>query len=210
MEFEGITKSSTLREEIAEEILKQFELIKTRQWDIVLKNLCRDYINWFALDDKSLNTQLHYAALLNAPVEVIEKMIDFGAWRTIRNSAGEKPIDSANLMGNHHLLEVLKPVYFRGVMPETLLKIERNFHQMLMERAEWSICNEALCLPQLELLLEILEPKMYFSIPGYYGGFSYRLEINGTETKLITKGGSRMSDKVWNHEITASEIRQIF
>jgi hypothetical protein len=208
MEFEGITKSSTLKKEFADQWNESFHLFKTGQWEQAL-NQTFSFINCFELDHDRRNTPLHYAAELNAPLEVIQNMIDRDAWRNVRNANGHKPVDTAILAGNLHLLEILKPVYHPPVPLETLWRIEANFHRMLLDRAEWIITNESLTLPQLEVLLEIPEPEMTFPIPGYYGGFRYWLEFNETEIKLIAKGGTRMAEKSWHYEITDDEIRLI-
>src|SRR4051794_18224518 len=129
MEFEGVTKSTTIRKELAKSWLKVFSLIKSDQWETAFENSLAGFVNCFELDDDSRNTLLHYAAQRNAPIEIIEKMINLGAWRNVRNSKGEKPIDSAILAGNLHLLEVLKPIYVRTVPLEILSKIEQNFHK---------------------------------------------------------------------------------
>ncbi len=60
-------------------------------------------------------------------------------------------------------------------------------------------------LPQLAPLLEREEPKMFFPIPGMYGGVRYFLDRTGPELKLITEYRSRMiGGPVPRYEVTTS------
>jgi len=44
---------------------------------------------------KSLYAPLHQAAYGDAPPEVVRRLIDLSAWRTLQNSHGERPLDIA-------------------------------------------------------------------------------------------------------------------
>jgi hypothetical protein len=46
-------------------------------------------------------------------------------------------------------------------------------------------------LPELEPLLELASPKMWFPVPGMMGGFSYWLEETGVNAKLVSESWSR-------------------
>ncbi|MBW4490330.1 MAG: hypothetical protein KME12_21330 [Trichocoleus desertorum ATA4-8-CV12] len=66
--------------------------------------------------------------------------------------------------------------------------------------------KSGLRLPELEPMLEIEEPKMWFLVPGMYGGFSYWFDGEGKNAKLISESWCRVvggSDQ--RHEITSEE-----
>ena len=69
----------------------------------------------------SLYAPLHQAAHGGAPIEVVRRF-EMGAWRTLQNSRGERPLDVADLKGHNHLLQVLEPVYKHRVPIGVLLK----------------------------------------------------------------------------------------
>ena len=64
--------------------------------------------------------------------------------------------------------------------------------------------EHALRLPELEPLLELSRPQMWFEVPGMYGGFSYHLESAGVEARLISESWCRVVDgSGQRHEITS-------
>jgi hypothetical protein len=87
---------------------------------------------------------------------------------------------------------------------DTLRKIEEHFHAVIRGRAARLLEEHGVQLPSLAPLLALEEPKAWFSIPGMYGGFSYWLEGQGEQTKLISESWSRViGGSGQRHEITA-------
>ncbi len=77
--------------------------------------------------------------------------------------------------------------------PLTVLRqIQENFHSTIRERATELVEKENLRLPELEVLLELAEPKMWFPVPGMYGGFIFWLDVVGGKTTLIAESWSRV------------------
>ncbi len=65
-------------------------------------------------------------------------------------------------------------------------------------------------LPELEPLLELDRPQMWFTVPGMYGGFCYRLESPGVEAKLIAESWCRVvGGSGQRHEITSEGSRLV-
>lgn len=65
-------------------------------------------------------------------------------------------------------------------------------------------------MTQLAPLLMAAEPKAWFPIPGMYGGFSFWLEGDGPDAKLITESWSRVVDgSGQRHEITPTGSRLV-
>jgi hypothetical protein len=132
----------------------------------------------------------NWAAYGGAPLEVVVKLLRLGAWRTLQNARGERPVDVAERQGHQHLLGTLTPVLQRRVPIGVLLKIQSHFHDVIRGRAvEGNLQLDALRLPELEHLLEIgtgAEP-VWFAVPGMYGGFAYSLRTDGVEAALVSE-----------------------
>ena len=98
----------------------------------------------------------------------------------------------------------------RQVPEDTLQAIERHFHEVIRGRAATLIDEHNLTLPKLATLLADAESKAWFPIPGMYGGFSYWLEGEGDQTKLVTSSWSRVvGGSGQRHEITAAGSRLV-
>ena len=60
-------------------------------------------------------------------------------------------------------------------------------------------------LPELLILLELPEAKMYCPIPGMYGGFSYWLTETGNNAKLVSESWCRVVGGSGQcHQVTAA------
>jgi hypothetical protein len=77
-----------------------------------------------------------------------------GAWRTLQNVRGERPIDTAEGRGHRHILSVLAPDLKRRAPLGVLLKVQAHFHAVIRGRAEKEVQQHGLRLPELEPLLE--------------------------------------------------------
>lgn len=169
-------------------------------------------INCCRPDGKSLYSPLHQAAHAGAAPEVINRMIAMGAWRTLQNARGERPLDVAERKGHLHLLEVLDPVVKHRVPIGVLLKVQSHFHELIRNLADPRMLTPDLRLPELEPLLELDRPQMWFLVPGMcqpysgYGRFSYRLETGGVDAKLISETWTHGQQR---HEITSEGWRPI-
>jgi len=98
----------------------------------------------------------------------------------------------------------------RQVPEDNLRAIERHFHAVIRGRAAAFVDRPDLMLPELAPLLALEESKTWFPIPGMYGGFSYWLEGEGDQTKLVTESWSRVvGGSGQRHEITAAGSRLV-
>lgn len=66
-------------------------------------------INTWRPGGVSMVTPLHQAAIKGAPVDVVEKLIEVGAWRSLCDSRGWLPVDLALLHGRSELVALLAP-----------------------------------------------------------------------------------------------------
>lgn len=212
MVWDGITRSETLNEAWVTARSALADAARAYNWSRVFELLSErpEFVNTSRLGGKSLYSPLHQAAHGGAAVDVVQRLIGLGAWRTLQNARGERPIDVAQRRGHSALLEVLAPVYRHRVPIGVLLKIQAYFHDVIRGRAERLVQEHALRLPELEPLLELDRPQMWFAVPGMYGGFKYRLESEGVEAKLVSESWCRVVDgSGQRHEITSEGSKLI-
>lgn len=210
--WDGITRPETLTDSAATIRCTLADAAKAYDWPGVIKLVSehRQLINSCRPGGKSLFAPLHQAAHAGAPVEIVHRLIEIGAWRTLQNARGERPVDVAERQGRHHLREVLEPVLKHRVPLGILLRIQSHFHQVIRGRIDRPIPNHGLRLPELEPLLELERPQMWFPVPGMYGGFSYRLESFGVEAMLVSESWSRVEGgSGQRHDITSEGSRMI-
>ena len=152
----------------------------------------------------SLFAPLHQAAYGNAPAEVIEDLVARGAWRTLENAHGERPVDVAVRRGHTAAAAELEPRLVCDVPHGVLMKIQEHFHVVIRREVAELVDRHALRLPELQPLLEVdRDESFFFQVPGMYGGFSYRLAEEGVTAKLVVVGSSRMGG--WRqHDITSA------
>lgn len=170
----------------------------------------QDLINATRPGGSSLYAPLHQAAHGGAPPDVVLELIGLGAWRTLQNARGERPIDVAEKQGHRDLRNVLAPQIKRQVPTGVLLKIQAHFHAVIRRRAKREVQEHRLRLPELEPLLEFKDIRIWFPVPGMYGGFSYRLAADGVEAKLVSESWSRVVEGSGErHEVTSSGGRLV-
>jgi hypothetical protein len=95
------------------------------------------------------------------------------------------------------------------MIPEsTLLAIQERFHALIRHRNVHTKGISTLKLPELKSLLTADERKAWFPVPGMYGGFSYWLEGDDAEAKLVSESWCRVvGGSGQRHEITSDETK---
>lgn len=193
-EWDGVMKSDVLRND--EVVIRHAlaDAAKRYDWKATLKILedRPDLINVTRPDGRSLYTPLHQSAHGNASVEVVQKLLGIGAWRTLRNAKHERAIDIVRKKERQELIDLLEIVYKTNISHATLQKIQANFHEVILGRAGDLVQKFGLRLPELEPLLELERPEMWFPVPGMYGGFNYWLDVEGESAKLISESWCRV------------------
>lgn len=205
--WDGITRADALHEGAVQIRHALADAAKSYNWPWVFEMVTEhpELVNTTRLGGSSLYAPLHQAAHGGAPVEVAQRLIGMGAWRALRNACGERPVDVAERCGHRHLLGVLAPEYKHHVPIGVLLKIQANFHAVVRGRIDRPLSDHGLRLPELEPLLELERPQMWFPVPGMYGGFSYRLESAGVRAKLVSESWCRVvGGSGQRHEITSA------
>lgn len=206
--WDGITLARSLNDSEAEVRHALADAAKCADWPRVFDLMSNDaslLVNSARLDSSSWYAPLHQAAWHGAPIDIVRYLVVEGAWRTLRNARGERAMDIAERRSHRHLLEALAPEYKHSVPMRVLLRIQTHFHEVIRGRSERLVKKQRLRLPELEPLLELDRPNMWFAVPGMYGGFSYRLESEGFNAKLICESWSRIvGGSGQRHEITTA------
>jgi hypothetical protein len=165
----------------------------------------QELINTTRPGGSSLYAPLHQAAHGGAPPEILRRLIGLGAWRTLQNVRGERAVDVAERRGHIHLFGILSPELKRRVPIGILFKVQAHFHAVIRGRAEREIEQHGLRLPELEPLLGFDDLRVWFVVPGTYGGVNYRLLADGVKAKLVSESWSRMvQGSGERHEITSA------
>jgi hypothetical protein len=94
-----------------------------------------EFVNATRPGGSSLYAPLHQAAHGGAWIDVVRRLLDLGAWRTLQNARGERPVDVTTRMSRTHLGLVLEPEYKRHLPLGILLKMQSHFHAVIGERA---------------------------------------------------------------------------
>lgn len=156
-------------------------------WNALIEMVTAETINAWELDHPPYNAPLHFAAQNGAPENVVKQLIELGAWRTLRNADGLRPLELAQQNGRSHLVGLLEPVYLHDVPLDMLDQVKAQFHIVIHERVVFLVEEHDLRLPQLQPLLEKPDKAGFFGVPGMYGGFGYWLDLDNDDPALITE-----------------------
>ncbi len=192
--WDGVTRAQTLSDEWAAARGKLAGSARAHDWHGVFEVLGEfpGMVNCSRPGGVALYSPLHHAAWAGADRAVVERLIAYGASRTLRTARGERAVDIARRKGQVHLLAVLEPVKLRRVPAKTLAKLQAHFHEVIRGRVSDLVRKEALRLPELEPLLELENPRVYFAVPGMYGGFEYTLQPAGEASTLAVDSWCRV------------------
>jgi hypothetical protein len=210
--WDGVTRLESLSEDSVRVRQRLAAAAKSYDWPRVISVLSEhpELVNTTRPGGSSLYTPLHQAGHGGAPAEIVHRLIGLGAWRTLQNVRGERPVDIAERRRHSHLLGILAPDLKRQVPLGILLKMQAHFHAVIRGRAERQVQEHQLRLPELEPLLEFEDLRVWFAVPGMYGGFSYWLETEGVEAKLVSESWSRIAQgSGQRHEITSAASKLV-
>jgi hypothetical protein len=205
--WDGLTRPKNISEESLRTRGELADAARSYDWPRVIGILSvhKDLVNSTRPGGLSLYAPLHQAAHGGASAEVILRLIELGAWRTLQNARGERPIDVAEKRGFTDLASILAPEMSRRVPLGVLLTIQAHFHAVIRGRADKQVQEHDLRLPELEPLLEFEDLRIWFPVPGMYGGFAYRLVAEGVGAKLVSDSWTRVVEGSGErHEITSA------
>ncbi|WP_423382705.1 ankyrin repeat domain-containing protein [Burkholderia sp. LMG 32019] len=206
--WDGITGADVLGDAQVATRHALADAARNGDWATMLELVAKEpaLVNATRLGGTSLYAPLHQAAYGGAPKAVVAELLRLGAWRMLRDAQRERAVDIAARRGHRHLVDVLTPQPRRFVPDATLRAIQRYFHEMILGRIA-HLRVDALRLPELEPLLELdaQAERMWFAVPGMYGGFDYALRTDGDAAMLVSASWSRVvGGSGQRHEITAN------
>lgn len=172
-------------------VLRLADLSKAGDWERVLALLTQNVLltpNRWRPTGTSLYTPLHQAAWHGAPVEVVERLLELGAWRTLRTAEGLRAVDIARDQRNNHLIELLEPRQRRELDPDLLGSLDLQLARLVEDRIRPRL-EVQLRHPTCEVLTEVPDGKIWYPVPGMYGGFAIQLR----ENHLYVESWSRVS-----------------
>lgn len=206
-EWDGVTRRSTLHPEAAAQRDRLADAARAGDWRSVFGILddTPTCANSARLEGRSRYTPLHQAAWHGAPTETVERLLAYGAWRTLRARDAARAVDIAALRGHRHLAALLRPELKHPLPQDVLARLQQNLHSLIRYRADPKdgmgpdlATRERLRLPELEVLTELDRPACWFPVPGMYGGFKF--ELHGRELVVDSwvrvVGGSERTDRV--------------
>jgi hypothetical protein len=167
-------------------------------WPLVLEILVGHpgWVNTARIGSRTGYAPLHQAAWHGAGPDTVVRLLDLGAWRTLRASSGERAADLARAHGHAHLANLLEPVIRQPVPPAVLAALESRLHRLIEEESYALAQKHRLRLPQLEIMTELpAGSHVWFPVPGMYGGFRIALD------------GEALTVESWNRVVTGSGQR---
>jgi hypothetical protein len=213
----GVLDPSLLKDEVVALNHRLADAAKAGRWPEVTELLGHHWVdvNQWRLGGSSWFSPLHQAAWHGAGEPVVASLLERGALRTLPAHDGRTPYDVAADRGHQHLLELLTP-------PPTELAAERA---MDLDRGLASVIDgrlqlpggiaesyqrplpETLRYPPVSVLPGCPNQKLWFAVPGMYGGFSIEL-MRGylyVESWIRVVGGSGQAHVITHEGVTLVE-----
>lgn len=202
--WSGITDPEKLHSGFVDLVDQLADQSRAGNWDAVLQLLgthANLSPNQWRIGGTSWFTPLHQAAWLGAPVEVVDELIQRGAWRSLRNAEGDRAIDIARSRGHSHLLDALHVRDLNEPEREKFHAWDQHLADLIAQRTRSLGPVSFRAVPTEVIALEELE-ELWFGYPGMYGGFlmsihrdrlcveSWSRVVGGSgQAHVITKGG---------------------
>ena len=174
------------------------------QWERVL-GLLRDprrrlLANHWRLGGASWFTPLHQAAWSGAPAAVVEALLGLGASRALVSADGRTAGDLAAATGHDALVALLEPGSHNPASADALAILDRRLGELVEQRIRPALTVRLRPFPTVMLTELDRGARVWFPVPGMYGGFSVALMRNYLDVQSWSRvvGGSGQA-----HVITA-------
>ena len=181
----GVLEPGLLKEEVVARNHRLADAAKAGRWDEVFEVLDLDWVsvNQWRVAGDSWFTPLHQAAWHGADPSVVEALMSRGALRSLRARDGRTPYDVALAREHGHLLDLMRPISY-GLEPDRIAALDHGLASVIDGRLKLpegiaesydKPLEECLRYPPVEVLPECPEQRVWFAVPGMYGGFSIAL-----------------------------------
>lgn len=139
-------------------------------------------------------TPLHWAASSeDAGLDIIERLLHFGALKSLETAIGETAHDIAFGRNRpNEILEALEVPYSVKKNKEAIEKIREVAHTIIEDRVGDIITENGMQLPQIQILWEVSNEcgeSMMYPVLGMRGGYSLDLDVE--DNKLYIVGWTR-------------------
>ncbi|WP_219419592.1 ankyrin repeat domain-containing protein [Pseudonocardia nigra] len=182
---------------------------RSAHWDRVFQLLAHDknWVNAPRLGSRSGYAPLHQAAWHGADTSVVERLLEAGAWRTLRTLEGARPVEITLAHGHHGPVDLLTPDSTGFPEPAVTTDIQTYLHALITVRSRRYGCERVTWLPQVEPLLELPHGcSLWCPIPGMYGGFALRWDGGA----VVAESWSRIvSGSGQCHRVTADGVELV-
>jgi hypothetical protein len=191
----GFTRLDFLSDEGREAFTTLADAARDGRWDAVFAVLDADprLVNVFRPGGRSGFAPLHQAAY-HGDAGAVDELLRRGGWLALRSADGERPADVARRRAYQALAERLEPRTRWATPSGVVHALEQYLHAVIRVRADRQVREASLRLPPVEPLLGMEEPRLWFPVPGMYGGFSLRLLRPGVHAELQVESWCRVVD----------------
>jgi hypothetical protein len=203
VEWDGVTTRDAYKPAVVADRDELADAARDGAWTRVLEITAAHpgWVNATRIGSRSGYAPLHQAAWHGAGPDVTGRLLDLGAWRTLRASSGEQATDIAEARGHTQLRNLLEPVIRQPVPTAVLAALQGRLHRLIDEESYALAAKHRLRLPQLEIMTELpTGTHVWFPVPGMYGGF--RIELDG-EVLTVESWNRVVAGSGQRHRITA-------
>jgi hypothetical protein len=187
--------------------------MEARDWAALVKQIEERpmLVNTIYRRGRSTFHLLHEVVRHDVPRSVVHDLVKLGAFKTVKDSSGRRPVDIARKSGFDDLVIPLKTEALHPGDRKNLAYIQELFHGLIRAFMLAYKAPTDLRLPPLSILTEGWNTKVWFPIPGMYGGFHFWLDSDDNGTFLIADswcrvcGGSEMRHRITPFEAVLIE-----
>lgn len=167
-----------------------------------------DLVNLARPGGRSGFAPLHQAAY-HGDAAAAHELLRRGAWLSLPTASGELAHEIAQRRGHARLAEELTPPDTWRLTGEACKTLELFLHALIRVRADDLVTRSAQRLPPVVALTGMRVPRLWFPIPGMYGGFLLELCRAGNDPLLQADSWCRVaSGSEERHHITLRGIEQ--
>jgi hypothetical protein len=213
-----VLDAALLKDEVVVRNHRLADAAKAGRWAEVFEVLDLQWVsvNQWRLGGTSWFTPLHQAAWHGASASVVTGLLERGALRSLPARDGHTPYDVAVLRGQDHLLQLLdsRASLSPELPPERAADLDRGLASVIDGRLRLpegiaesygKPLEDCLRYPPVAVLPECPDQRLWFAVPGMYGGFSIALMKSNylyVESWMRVVGGSGQAHVVTHEGVT--------
>jgi hypothetical protein len=209
-----VLDAALLKDEVVVRNHRLADAAKAGRWAEVFEVLELQWVsvNQWRIGGTSWFTPLHQAAWHGASASVVTGLLERGALRSLPARDGHTAYDVAVLRGQDHLLELLDSR--TSLPPERAADLDRGLASVIDSRLRLpegiaasygKPLEDCLRYPPVAVLPECPDQRLWFAVPGMYGGFSIALMKSNylyVESWMRVVGGSGQAHVITHEGVT--------